>query len=73
MLFRSPELIIYKREYQGEAWLVICNFYGREQIMPKEALKELEKGDARLLLGNYQGGETTERIRPYEARIYRCR
>ncbi len=70
LLEQDPDLIIYKREYQDEKWLILCNFYDREHPIPEEVKAELSIGSPRLLLGNYP--DAGDLLRPYEARIYSC-
>ena len=40
----DPELIIYLREWEGERWLVVCNFYGNTRRLPEEAAALLAGG-----------------------------
>ena len=82
ILEEDSDLIIYLKEWEGECWMVICNFYGSTCSMPQEAEDLLTGGKGRLdsdrnapekaelLLCNYTGGER-KNIRPYEARLYR--
>ena len=69
ILENDPDLIIYKRDYENEKWLIVCNFYDREHPLPQEVKEELATGSSRLLLGNYP--DAGDLLRPYEARIYR--
>lgn len=68
LLEDDPDLIVYKREYESETWLVLCNFYDREHPLPQAVKEELAKGKHRLVLANYP--DAGEVLRPYEARIY---
>lgn len=68
LLEDDPDLIVYKREYESETWLVLCNFYDREHPLPQAVKEELAKGNHRLVLANYP--DAGEVLRPYEARIY---
>lgn len=68
LLEDDPDLIVYKREYESETWLVLCNFYDREHPLPEAVKEELAKGNHRLVLANYP--DAGEVLRPYEARIY---
>ncbi len=68
LLEDDPDLIVYKREYERETWLVLCNFYDREHPLPQAVKEELAKGNHRLVLANYP--DAGEVLRPYEARIY---
>ncbi len=61
----NPYLYVYTRKYKNEEILVICNFYGEESENPIN-IEEYE-----LILGNYK--DESEKIRAYEARIYRKR
>lgn len=58
----NSQLYVYKRKYEGKEMLVICNFY-REEV---EYNIDLE--GYKLLNSNYDG--KSDRIRPYESRIY---
>ena len=68
LLEDDTDLIVYKREYESETWLVLCNFYDREHPLPQAVKEELAKGNHRLVLANYP--DAGEVLRPYEARIY---
>lgn len=68
LLEDDPDLIVYKREYESETWLVLCNFYDREHPLPQAVKEELAKENHRLVLANYP--DAGEVLRPYEARIY---
>lgn len=61
----NPYLYVYTRKYKNEEILVICNFYGEESENPIN-IEEYE-----LILGNYK--DESEKIRAYEARVYRKR
>ncbi|MBT9775532.1 glucohydrolase [Clostridium sp. MCC353] len=62
----DPDLIIYTRTYEGEKWLVAVNYSERER---RAELSGLVK-DGSLLLSNYEN-QVTDRLLPYEARVYR--
>ena len=71
ILEEDEDLIIYQRAYEGEKWLIICNFYGKHLDMPKDVQTLLAQESGMLLLGNYGDAKEQEaQIRPYEARIY---
>lgn len=53
LMEEDQELIVYEREYEGEKWLVVCNFYGQDRELPKE-IKDAVGANGRLLLGNYE-------------------
>mgnify|MGYP001852490160 CR=1 FL=1 len=58
-----PRLFVYRRSWQGEEVLVVCNFFGEETEF------SLPEGwqDAQTLLSNYQ--ESGHPMRPWEAKI----
>ncbi|MED3645350.1 alpha-glucosidase [Halalkalibacterium halodurans] len=68
----DPEIFAYKRTYNGQTLLVVCNFYGR--ITDFECPAEVVLSEPTLLLSNYDeeenGSYTSFRLRPYEARVY---
>jgi oligo-1,6-glucosidase len=52
---------LYEREWEGETWLVACNFTADYQPLEIDWL---------LVHGNY--GDQAGALRPFEARIYQC-
>lgn len=58
----NSQLYVYKRKYEGKEMLVICNFY-REEVE-----YNIDLDGYKLLNSNYNG--ESDRIRPYESRIY---
>ena len=64
MLPDSEEFFIYKRQLDGEEWLVVLNFTDKEMALPVLDGVEVDK----LVLSNYK--EQQEIVSPYEARIY---
>ena len=64
MLPDSEEFFIYKRQLDGEEWLVVLNFTDKEMALPVLDGVEVDK----LVLSNYK--EQQETLSPYEARIY---
>ena len=62
----DPELVAYKRSYEGESWLVVANYSEHEREVELQTLTD----GAELLLCNYEEGGSGV-LRPYEARIYR--
>lgn len=72
MLEDDENLIVYRRHYDGETWIVICNFYEKDLDMPEAVREILDHEKGTLLLGNYADVtvENRNNIRPYEARIY---
>lgn len=73
ILEEEEHLIIYERAYQDEKWLIICNFYGRQEKLPEVAAAAIDTPEKKLLLSNYHNVEEETLIRPYETRIYRIR
>lgn len=72
MLEDDENLIVYRRHYDEETWIVICNFYEKDLHMPEAVQEILDHEKGTLLLGNYADVTVDNRnhIRPYEARIY---
>lgn len=72
MLEDDENLIVYRRHYDKETWIVICNFYEKDLDMPEAVQEILDHEKGTLLLGNYADVtvENRNNIRPYEARIY---
>lgn len=62
----DPELVAYKRSYEGESWLVVVNYSEHER---EAELQTLTDGAELLLCNCEEGGSGV--LRPYEARIYR--
>ncbi|HIT78970.1 MAG TPA: alpha-glucosidase [Candidatus Faecivivens stercorigallinarum] len=62
-----PNLFVYRREYQGEQLLVVCNFGDQQTEWELPA----EWKDAEVLIANYprQDGNL---LRPWEAKILLC-
>ena len=60
-----PRLFVYRRSWQGEEVLVVCNFFGEETEF------SLPEGwqDAQTLLSNYPKQESGQPMRPWEAKI----
>ena len=60
-----PRLFVYRRSWQGEEVLVVCNFFGEETEF------SLPEGwqDAQTLLSNYPKQESGHPMRPWEAKI----
>ncbi|MCM3787724.1 alpha,alpha-phosphotrehalase [Domibacillus indicus] len=67
-----PELFVYMREYEGEAWIVINNFYGRPVsfVVPEE----LKGKRSSLVLSNEKEAPvqlSSRTLTPYESTVYR--
>jgi glucan 1,6-alpha-glucosidase len=64
LLEDDPHIMAYRREYKGQALVVVCNFFPScEPILGRVDLSGLE-----FTLGNYKEGSSM--LRPYEARLY---
>jgi len=65
---KDLSIFVYERNYKNEKMIVICNFYGREQIW--ESKEELT--GYVCLLGNYQDVkmENKMKLRPYETVVF---
>lgn len=71
LLTGHPQIWAYVRRTNGQTLLVVSNFYGEpvEFALPAE----LQSGEGRLLLGNYQDSPTRPqscKLRPYESLIW---
>ncbi len=71
LLAGHPQIWAYVRRADGQTLLVVSNFYGEpvEFALPAE----LQSGEGRLLLGNYQDSPTRPqscKLRPYESLIW---
>ncbi|WNS79873.1 alpha,alpha-phosphotrehalase [Domibacillus sp. DTU_2020_1001157_1_SI_ALB_TIR_016] len=67
-----PELFVYMREYEGEAWIVINNFYGRP--VPFVVPEELKGNRSSLVLSNEKEAPvhlSSRTLTPYESTVYR--
>ncbi|MEM1503163.1 alpha,alpha-phosphotrehalase [Domibacillus sp. 8LH] len=67
-----PELFVYMREYKGEAWIVINNFYGRP--VPFVVPEELKGKRSSLVLSNEKEAPahlSNRTLTPYESTVYR--
>lgn len=64
----NSKVYTYVRTYEGEKWLVMLNFSALEA----EADIETDLSDSQLMLTNFPEGDAiTNKMRPYEARIYK--
>jgi oligo-1,6-glucosidase len=67
-----PEIFAYKRTLEGQTLLVVCNFYGNENIF--QWPEGINANAALLLISNYDEceGEDLQKLslKPYEARVY---
>lgn len=63
------EVGAYQRTYNGERWVVLCNFTGRSVSL--QQLTEIPL-DGELVLSNYEGRDQNT-LRPYEALVFRWR
>lgn len=62
---KNEEVFAYKREFENEEMIVVCNFYGKETVWDNcPELKDFE-----YLTGNYKDTSFTENknLKPYEA------
>lgn len=67
-----PQLFVYIREYEDEAWVVVNNFYGRPVpfVMPAE----LKEKNSSLVLSNEEQAPlhlSDWTLTPYESTVYR--
>ncbi|MCI2253267.1 alpha,alpha-phosphotrehalase [Domibacillus sp. PGB-M46] len=72
LMSNHPELFVYMREYEGEAWIVINNFYGRP--VPFVVPEELKGKRSSLVLSNEKEAPvqlSNRTLTPYESTVYR--
>lgn len=65
----SKEVGAYQRTYNGERWVVLCNFTGRSVSL--QQLTEIPL-DGERVLSNYEDRDQNT-LRPYEALVFRWR
>lgn len=68
ILPEHKQIFAYTRTLGKETFLVLVNFFGKPTTFPLDDSLDLKQAD--LLLANYQEVET-EKMKPYEARVYR--
>ena len=68
LLEEDKDVFTYTRTSEGEKLLIICNFHEKEVPF---LLPEGWSGKEEILIANYDEIAETEKLRPYEARIYR--
>ncbi|SHK49005.1 glucan 1,6-alpha-glucosidase [Anaerocolumna jejuensis DSM 15929] len=68
LLEEDKDIFAYTRTSEGEKLLIICNFHEKEVPF---LLPEGWSGKEEILIANYNEIAETEKLRPYEARIYR--
>ncbi|CAI2458567.1 Oligo-1,6-glucosidase [Serratia ficaria] len=68
-LAEHPHIYAYTRSLNDQRWLVLCNLSAQElQVDPHR----LALARWRPRLGNYPQGGEPQRLRPFEARVYRA-
>ena len=65
----SEETFIYKRTYENEHLMVLCNFTDHEVSVTDAVMEQIPDG-AEKLISNY-ADDMGQTLRPYEARVYR--
>ncbi|VDG33863.1 glucohydrolase [Lactobacillus sp.] [Lactiplantibacillus mudanjiangensis] len=68
LLPTDTAVFMYRRCWQDQTWLVVCNFTA--QRVQRPIMAEL-KDSSELLLSNY-ADDLADKLRPYEAKVYRC-
>lgn len=72
LLEEHPEIFSYKRTFQNQTLVVICNFYANEPVFEMPEL--IPFASSELLISNYpiKGAHLGEilKLSPYEARVY---
>lgn len=62
------QIYAYRREGDGEAFLVLCNMSSKSARWPES---ELNLSGAECVLGNYAQADEPYRLHPWEARVYK--
>ena len=65
----SEETFIYKRTYENEHLMVLCNFTDHEVSVTDAVMEQIADG-AEKLITNY-ADDMGQTLRPYEAKVYR--
>lgn len=65
----SEETFIYKRTYENEHLMVLCNFTDHEAAVTDAVMEQIPDG-AEKLITNY-ADDMGQTLRPYEAKVYR--
>ena len=65
----SEETFIYKRTYENEHLMVLCNFTDHEAAVTDAVMEQIPDG-AEKLITNY-ADDMGRTLRPYEAKVYR--
>ena len=65
----SEETFIYKRTYENEHLMVLCNFTDHEVSVTDAVMEQIPDGAAKLI-SNY-ADDMGQTLRPYEAKVYR--
>ncbi len=65
----SEETFIYKRTYENEHLMVLCNFADHEVSVTDAVMEQIPDG-AEKLITNY-ADDMGQTLRPYEAKVYR--
>lgn len=65
----SEETFIYKRTYENEHLMVLCNFTDHEVSVTDAVMEQIPDG-AEKLITNY-ADDMGQTLRPYEAKVYR--
>ena len=65
----SEETFIYKRTYENEHLMVLCNFTDHEVSVTDAVMEQIPDG-AEKLISNYED-DMGQTLRPYEAKVYR--
>lgn len=65
----SEETFIYKRNYENEHLMVLCNFTDHEAAVTDAVMEQIPDG-AEKLITNY-ADDMGRTLRPYEAKVYR--
>lgn len=65
----SEETFIYKRTYENEHLMVLCNFTDHEVAVTNAVMEQIPDG-AEKLITNY-ADDMGQTLRPYEAKVYR--
>jgi len=66
LLADDPNIFMYQRHWQGQTWLVICNFTEQTLNCP---VNEYLNGREQQIISNYADDQHNN-LRPYESKVY---
>ncbi len=64
----NNDVIAYRRDLDGEEWIVLCNYRGTETALQDKSLSAYVNDGYKKILGNFEG--VAENLRPYEVVVF---